>query len=840
MLRHGFQEKKARLSTAVTEARVPTRRPWLLAGQEKELLPARRLLPLLAPVPGAGTAPWVHVASANAAAAAACCSDQDWRKPGRPPPPCDGAEKEGRSSPVMERGDQDSGTRRRGAKRAEEDGEERGKDGAGEDEEQGPARGRFRRGLGLHLDMESQRTSVLHRVVNFAPDPLPARQYDRQTTEPISFYLSSLEELLAWKPTSDDAFNMSTVPLAERLPPFHSSRPRTLVCHDMKGGYIEDRFIQGTEVRDPYVFYHWCYIDIFIYFSHHTVTIPPVVWTNAAHRNGVLVLGTFITEWTDGGKMCESFLAGEAEAYHAVAEQLAAIAQFYHFDGWLVNIENSLSVTAARNLRHFLRYLTTQVHKAVPGGQVLWYDSVLQSGELRWQNELNELNKVYFDACDGFFTNYNWNEEHLLRTRELADDRRTDVYVGVDIFARGIVVGGGFDTNKSLQMIREHGLSVAIFAPGWVYEHLGPGNFLNNEDKFWGLLSEMLFIHSVGSLPFCTSFSLGMGQRFFDNGQESRTEPWYNLSSQEIQPIYTHRKMPRGGWLRTRCCLQEAWCGGSSLLLEGAIPPKAHDVTVRLFSFQAPAPPRVYLALIYKQASHAVTFAPEFTTRQLLSPPAANDSPSPGTTAHKPYLLHTPPPHLAQLLRGCGRQGEHGWQSRCYELELQNSFLDELSITVTRRQSGQEKEVSFACRLGKIWVLDADALHSLSPTDAASPMSPMDVSHVHWQRASAGQLSLSLTLRWTYPAHEATCFRVHYRSGSCATGAEPPLLLIGEAHAPVYRVTELTVPAAHASSSCRLEFLVEPVPDEGVQVESAMWGKLVFIYSDPKLPSSTQ
>lgn len=36
---------------------------------------------------------------------------------------------------------------------------------------------------------------------------------------------------------------------------------------------------------------------------------------------------------------------------------------------------------------------------------------------------------------------------------------------------------------QSLRMIREHGLSVAIFAPGWVYEHLGPGDFLNNEDK---------------------------------------------------------------------------------------------------------------------------------------------------------------------------------------------------------------------------------------------------------------------------------------------------------------------------------------------------------------------
>lgn len=69
-----------------------------------------------------------------------------------------------------------------------------------------------------------------------------------------------------------------------------------------------------------------------------------------------LTAGTFITEWTDGGKMCESFLAGDEEAYHAVAEQLAKIAQFYRFDGWLVNIENSLSVS---NIHSFALLFST-------------------------------------------------------------------------------------------------------------------------------------------------------------------------------------------------------------------------------------------------------------------------------------------------------------------------------------------------------------------------------------------------------------------------------------------------------------------------------------------------
>lgn len=61
---------------------------------------------------------------------------------------------------------------------------------------------------------------------------------------------------------------------------------------------------------------------------------------------------------------------------------------------------------------------------------------------------LTLLPRVFFDACDGLFTNYNWKEEHLERTRRLAGPRHTDIYVGIDVFARGDVIGGGFDTDK--------------------------------------------------------------------------------------------------------------------------------------------------------------------------------------------------------------------------------------------------------------------------------------------------------------------------------------------------------------------------------------------------------
>lgn len=57
-----------------------------------------------------------------------------------------------------------------------------------------------------------------------------------------------------------------------------------------------------------------------------------------------LAPGTFITEWNDGAVTCEAFLKDE-ESYRAVADRLVQICYCYGFDGWLINIENALSVS---------------------------------------------------------------------------------------------------------------------------------------------------------------------------------------------------------------------------------------------------------------------------------------------------------------------------------------------------------------------------------------------------------------------------------------------------------------------------------------------------------------
>lgn len=211
---------------------------------------------------------------------------------------------------------------------------------------------------------------------------------------PIGTPLESMQELLKWN--SEDfldpgqAFSVASVPLKRKKT--NPTSRKTLFCHDMMNNYSSDRFVQGAPGTDHYIFPFWSMIDTFIYFSHHLVTIPTATWTNAAHSNGVAVLGTFITEWNDGFKTCEEFLKDDS-SWKVVADQLVKVCEYYSFDGWLVNIENDIHINQMPSLKKFVTYLTKSMHEHVEGSQILWFDSVIKTGKLSWQSEINHHNE---------------------------------------------------------------------------------------------------------------------------------------------------------------------------------------------------------------------------------------------------------------------------------------------------------------------------------------------------------------------------------------------------------------------------------------------------------------
>ena len=65
------------------------------------------------------------------------------------------------------------------------------------------------------------------------------------------------------------------------------------------------------------------------------------------------------------------------------------------------------------------------------------------------------------------------------------------MYFGIDVFGRGCIGGGGYNSNIALQLITKHQFSTCLYAPGWVYENNNPKNFKVNNEKFWGLLKPL-------------------------------------------------------------------------------------------------------------------------------------------------------------------------------------------------------------------------------------------------------------------------------------------------------------------------------------------------------------
>lgn len=122
------------------------------------------------------------------------------------------------------------------------------------------------------------------------------------------------------------------------------------------------------------------------------MTVPPYGWINAAHGHGVKVLGTVITEHASGRDIWDLILQSK-ESVKRFANALVRIAKFYKFDGWLLNVENSIKPEEINDLVYFVKYLTDLIHKEIMGSEIIWYDSVINTGELIWQNELNEKNK---------------------------------------------------------------------------------------------------------------------------------------------------------------------------------------------------------------------------------------------------------------------------------------------------------------------------------------------------------------------------------------------------------------------------------------------------------------
>ncbi|KAJ7031144.1 glycosyl hydrolase family 85-domain-containing protein [Mycena alexandri] len=457
-----------------------------------------------------------------------------------------------------------------------------------------------------------------------------------------SSYFKTLEDLDLWaaKPMKVLDAVLEYVP----RPPSSNTRGKLLVCHDYKGGYTESPFSLG------YTFNFWSAADVFIYFSHHRVTVPPPGWITAAHRQGVKMLGTLIFEGS-GEDDCLRLLVGRLPKSKTgparqppnfrslplsphYARVLADLAHQRGFDGYLLNFECPLrgGIEQTRAVAAWITLLVDEMKSKIgPHAEAIWYDSVVVTGQLAWQDRLNSFNLPFFLSSTSFFTNYTWPPSYPTKTVEyfrslsqtathVAPKTLHDIYVGIDVFGRGSHGGGGFGAYKALEHIAPAGLSTAFFGQGWTWENTqdAPGftweSWFADDRRLWagpragehvvvptatpnrpgepacvhGAFAAVgsFFAHSAPpdprSLPLHTTFCPGVGRTWWVDGvrvfQRPGRDGWTDIDKQTsvgdlVWPV------PLLAWegddsrtdvlpaATSEITLNEAWNGGSALRL---------------------------------------------------------------------------------------------------------------------------------------------------------------------------------------------------------------------------------------------------------------------------------
>ncbi|XP_045930888.1 cytosolic endo-beta-N-acetylglucosaminidase-like isoform X2 [Micropterus dolomieu] len=299
---------------------------------------------------------------------------------------------------------------------------------------------------------------------------------------------------------------------------------------------------------------------------------------------------------------------------------------------------------------------------------------------------------------------------------------------------------------------------------------------------------------------------------------------WFNLTAQEIQPLYYHTELEGQGWLRSRGCPEDAWNGGCSLLLDGLIPAtRTSPVCAKIFSLHVPLASKTLVTLVYKPST-GITVSLELKTADA-SLCTHLDVQDVKLTSVSPAVLDEGHQLVSQFSQLCGNLSPDGWTVRCSQLELRGCALREVSVNIQR--DGEPQDTPFSCRL-----LDVDSLQV--PPERVQGLCIYDVV---WLRG-AGTLSestspclhLNATLRWDYPTELVRHFRVYWRR---LRGPDPrirsgQLVLVGRAYSNLFRVTELEVPEPPGL----LELVVEPVIRKGFPVPERDWGRRSLSYTD--------
>lgn len=492
---------------------------------------------------------------------------------------------------------------------------------------------------------------------------------------PFSLTLSQLEQ---WTPSSKwaDKNNISQVDIQPRVLAAYDEysasldgQVQVLIAPDGMNNFAN--YLEEQPKFNLYNFTHWSQIDVLNWFAgtaNETVSLPSRPWVETAHKNGVKVIGTvYLSVAQYGGSVdtVEKLLEQDSQGRFVFADKLITLAQYYGFDGWLINPETNLTLVknsagevvkgqfeyknAARlgkKMQKFMHYLT---QNASSGMEIHWYDSMLLDGSVRWQNQLNHKNTPYFQQdnqriSDAVFINYWWNEGMVNASNQLAKQLNRspyELYFGADLSPERNAQRMFEQSDWLYHLFPGNGKqglsSIALFGNDINYsftgnEHTQPysefktdkndyrrfyqaeiklfsgldGNLYKKEKKGqWPGIGQFVTAKTtLTQLPFRTSFNTGHGLIKANQGQAYQQE-WHDISQQDILPTWQFAIIGNDE-VDVYYDFEQAFSGGSSLALRADKQVKLSTIPLYKTAF-----------VLDKDTQLSVTFKHKSSTRTL-------------------------------------------------------------------------------------------------------------------------------------------------------------------------------------------------------------------------------
>lgn len=269
-----------------------------------------------------------------------------------------------------------------------------------------------------------------------------------------------LTDIENWSPETDPYADLmrAEVPLQQRITPYAATQANPDLGNQVQVMYMAgdygNSFNQGTPYNNQFsenMFNFWQYVDYYCSwhgsavagtplsiwtgyneladggdgwktqrnFEFGSVNMPNPGYTNAAHRNGVLSMGcVYFDPNNRPGQPVNAMFKKDADGRYIVADKLKEFADWYGFDGYFFNQEESVPSNLMGDYKAFIKQCRES------GLYCQMYDSLTGAGNIdAWRSTFNQdvYNTMLEDAQlgsinDSVFISYDWSYSNKMAT----------------------------------------------------------------------------------------------------------------------------------------------------------------------------------------------------------------------------------------------------------------------------------------------------------------------------------------------------------------------------------------------------------------------------------------